>query len=68
VLGLNIYNDVLLLQSEIEQLNDQLKDKLDNKELPPDDAEAARLRTEITARQNKLRTWRDLTAPFVSRG
>jgi hypothetical protein len=68
VLGLNIYNDVLLLQSEIQQLNDQLKDKLDNEKLPPDNAEVVRLRTEITARQNKLRTWRDLTAPFVSRG
>jgi hypothetical protein len=64
LLGLNIYNDVLLLQSEIKQLNDQLI----NMEPSPDHAEVLRLRTEITSRQSKLRTWRDLTAPFVSQG
>jgi hypothetical protein len=74
-LGLKTYQDVLSMQSEIKQLNAQLVQRLPGAQanppagqpLPPD-PEVARLQTEITARQNKLRTWRDLTAPYVSQG
>jgi hypothetical protein len=74
-LGLHTYQNVLSTQNEIQELNDQLSKRLasvqDNPttdQPPSPDPEVARLRTEITSRQNKLRTFRDLTAPYVSQG
>ena len=63
-LGINTYIDVQTLENEIRQRRLQL----DDTQQPPTEVEAARLRGEILDRQNKLRTWRELTAPFVSQG
>jgi hypothetical protein len=64
MLGIKTYNDVVVLKNEIRQRSLELN----NTQQPPSEAEAIRLKGEILDRQNRLRTWQDLTAPFVTQG
>jgi hypothetical protein len=62
-IGLRTYDDVLRLDQEIAERQAGLKNT------PSTDADTIlKLRTEISDRLNKKRSWRELTRPFVSQG
>jgi hypothetical protein len=62
-IGLHTYGDVLQLDREIEQRQAALK------QTDPNNVDAVlKLQTEITDRQNKKRSWREITQPFITEG
>jgi len=60
-MGIKSYTDVQTLEKEIADRKLRL-----NATPPPTDADKVRLQTELIDRQNKLQTWLEKTAPFVS--